>query len=100
VAIGGENQYLIVAVQLGWAGLLTFAAVTFGGVWQAAKAFGRTRDPVFGIGLAAMMAVMLLGMTTEIGIYLFVSYCAWWFVGYAVCDNLRAVGPRPVLGTQ
>jgi len=88
--IGGENQYLIYGVQLGWPGALLFPAALAGAVMHAGRALGATGSPLFGAALAGVLALAFLGLTSEVGAYIFVSYVSWWLVGLSVTRNLTA----------
>ena len=89
-AIGGENQYLIYGVQLGWLGLLLYGALVATAIRQAMAALRESGRSIFGTATAAAIALCFLGITSEIGIFLFVVYVGWWLIGYATTVRLTA----------
>jgi O-antigen ligase len=93
--IGGENQYLIYGVQLGVVGLVLYTAVIAAANVAVVRALHRVRDPLHGLALGAVLAITLLGVTSEIGIYIFVAYVGWWLIGRAVSEQFRT-GSTPL----
>lgn len=81
---GGENQYLILGVQLGFFGLAVYCALVLSALRRLARALRETKEGLFGAGMAGMLTMSLLGLSSEIGSYIFVLYVTWWLTGYAV----------------
>jgi hypothetical protein len=96
---GGENQYLIFGVQLGFLGLALYCALVLSALRRLAGALRETQQGLFGAGLAGMLTMSLLGLSSEIGSYIFVLYVTWWLTGYAVAlqSGTPGNGPRDVL---
>jgi len=85
--VGGENQYLIYGVQLGFLGLTFYLGMLIIGIRNAWKAFrySKTRqDSIVPFVAASVKFGMLLPLFTANGeAYLYVSLVSWWLIGYS-----------------
>jgi hypothetical protein len=85
--IGGENQYMIVAVQLGFLGLILYASILIGVILIALRAFHRaegiTRALLF-VTAASIFGLLMPRFTTHIENYIFAMFVTWWLAGFAV----------------
>ncbi|MFT7381274.1 MAG: hypothetical protein ACI9Z3_001158 [Roseivirga sp.] len=85
--VGGENQYLIYGVQLGFIGLVLYLAMLLIGISHAWKAFRLA--PKRELAMASFVAasvkfgLLLPLFTANAEAYLFVSLISWWLIGQA-----------------
>lgn len=86
--VGGENQFLIYGVQLGWIGMFLYISTLFTGIWNSIYVFKNSDN----LNLARMAFVagtvkagLLLPLfTANVEIYTYVSWISWWMVGLSV----------------
>ncbi len=88
VRVGGENQFLIYGVQLGWIGMLLYILVLASGVILSLRVFYQTDDLQIA-RLAFVAAVTKVGLllplfTANAEMYTYVSWLTWWMIGYSV----------------
>lgn len=86
--VGGENQFLIYGVQLGWLGMLFYIGTLFTGVYLSISAF-RHSDSLYAARIAFVGATVKMGLllplfTANVEIYTYVSWLSWWMIGYSV----------------
>lgn len=86
--VGGENQFLIYGVQLGWLGMLLYIFILLSGVVLSLRVFYRT-DDVMEARLAFVAAAVKVGLllplfTANAELYTYVSWLTWWMLGYSV----------------
>ncbi len=86
--VGGENQYLIFGVQLGFIGMILYIATLFSGIWISLKTF-RMVDDVMVARVAFVACTVKFGMllplfTSNAENFFYVSLLSWWMVGYSV----------------
>ena len=86
--VGGENQFLIFGVQLGIIGMFLYIWMLLGGIWFALKTFRRARNwderIIPFIASTVKFGLLLPLFTANSELYLFLSFCTWWMVGYTV----------------
>ena len=87
---GGENQYLILGVQLGFAGIALYIGLLTLALGHLVRALRTKESAIFGAGLAGMLSLLSIGLSSEIGSYIFLLYITWWIAGYAVTTNSRS----------
>ncbi len=93
IRVGGENQFLIYGVQLGWIGMLLYISTLFTGIWNSIFVFKNSDN----LNLARMAFVagtvkagLLLPLfTANVEIYTYVSWVSWWMVGLSVNEYSR-----------
>lgn len=86
--VGGENQFLIYGVQLGWIGMILYIGTLFTGIRNSISVFKNSDN----LNLARMAFVagtvkagLLLPLfTANVEIYTYVSWISWWMVGVSV----------------
>ena len=88
--VGGENQYLIMGVQYGWLGLVLYVGLLASALYVAQRALRRRRDELYAVAVGGLVTLGFLGLTSEVGTYIFVSYATWWLVGYTVRGDVEA----------
>ena len=86
--IGGENQFLIYGVQLGWVGMFLYVLALGTGVVLSLRVFYST-DNVYTARLAFVAAVTKVGLflplfTANAEMYTYVTWISWWMIGYTV----------------
>lgn len=84
---GGENQYIILAVQLGWLGAAMYIAILLTAIRTAYRAYVQAQEwaskGLFLIAAAAKFGLMIPAFTAHIENYIFVMFVTWWLIGYA-----------------
>lgn len=91
--VGGENQFLIYGVQLGWLGMMLYIATLFTGIRNSIYVFKNSEN----LNLARMAFVagtvkagLLLPLfTANVEIYAYVSWVSWWMVGLSINEYSR-----------
>lgn len=91
--VGGENQFLIYGVQLGWIGMLLYIATLFSGIWTSIFVF-KNSDNLNLARIAFVAGTVKAGLllplfTANVEIYTYVSWVSWWMVGLSVREYSR-----------
>lgn len=91
--VGGENQFLIYGVQLGWPGMILYILMLASGVILSLRVFYQTED-LMTARLAFVAASVKVGLllplfTANAEMYTYVSWITWWMVGYSVNEFSR-----------
>lgn len=93
-APGGENQYLILGMELGLAGLVLFVCILAGILLQLGKIISR---PPWGLRrrlalavAACMLGLGLVGLTSQVYLNNFAVFLCWWLAGWT--QNVAATG--------
>lgn len=91
--VGGENQFLIYGVQLGWFGMILYVLTIASGVILSLRVFYRT-DHTGTARLAFVGAVTKVGLllplfTANAEMYTYVAWLTWWMIGYSVNEYSR-----------
>lgn len=88
VRVGGENQFLIYGVQLGWIGMLLYILVLASGVILSLRVFYQTDDVQIArlafVGAVTKVGLLLPLFTANAEMYTYVSWLTWWMIGYSV----------------
>ncbi|MBO3699733.1 O-antigen ligase [Roseivirga sp. E12] len=101
--VGGENQYLIYGVQMGFLGMLLYIGVLYYGIRNSWRAFRLSTTRIEGIVpfvAAAVKFGLLLPLFTANGeAYIYVSLTSWWLIGNAETkyQSLKVEDSRPRL---
>ena len=86
--VGGENQFLIYGVQLGWIGMLLYILVLASGVIISLRVFYQTEDTMTArlafVGAATKVGLLLPLFTANAEMYTYVAWVSWWMIGYSV----------------
>lgn len=86
--VGGENQFLIYGVQLGWIGMFLYISTLFTGIWNSIFVFKNSEK--LNVARMAFVAgtvkagLLLPLFTANVEIYTYVSWVSWWMVGYSL----------------
>lgn len=91
--VGGENQFLIYGVQLGWIGMLLYIGTLFTGIWTSIYVF-KNSDNLNVARMAFVAGTVKAGLllplfTANVEIYTYVSWISWWMVGLSVREYSR-----------
>lgn len=97
VRVGGENQFLIYGVQLGWLGMLLYVLSLITGVILSLRVFYRTSNTMTA-RLAFVAAVTKAGLflplfTANAEMYTYVAWVSWWMIGYSVREYSELTQP-------
>uniref|UniRef100_UPI004047FCB9 O-antigen ligase family protein n=2 Tax=Roseivirga sp. TaxID=1964215 RepID=UPI004047FCB9 len=84
---GGENQYLIYGVQMGFIGMLVYIGMLYFGIrdsWRAFRLSKNRQEAIIPFLAATVKFGMLLPLfTSNAEAYIYVSLTSWWFIGSA-----------------
>jgi O-antigen ligase len=96
--MGGENQYLIIGVELGWIGAGLFVAILlalFGMLWYAAYTLKDDFERQVAIGvMAAALGIVLVGITSQVYLNSFLIMTAWWLAGWVMQRRAQDQAPH------
>ena len=86
--VGGENQFLIYGVQLGWLGLLLYSLTLATGVRDSIRVFRSTTNTAIArvafTGAVVKVGLLLPLFTANVEIYTYVSWLTWWMIGFSL----------------
>ncbi|GAB2617694.1 O-antigen ligase family protein [Belliella aquatica] len=86
--IGGENQFLIYGVQLGWIGMIIYILLLTFSIIHSIRVFRNTDNVMTArvafTGAAAKTGLILPLFTANAEMYLYISWISWWMIGYAM----------------
>ncbi|SNS41855.1 O-Antigen ligase [Belliella buryatensis] len=86
--VGGENQFLVFGVQIGWIGMILYILMLLGSIVYCYKAFGHLKNTgearIAFIATTVKFAAIFPLFTSNAEKFLFVSLITWWMVGYTV----------------
>ena len=88
VRVGGENQFLIYGVQLGFLGMFLYILLLGYSITRSIRVF-RLTDNVMSARLAFTGAAVKTGLllplfTANAEMYLYISWVSWWVIGYTM----------------
>lgn len=101
VRVGGENQFLIYGVQLGWLGMILYVLVLASGVILSLRVFYQTEEVMTArlafVGAVTKVGLLLPLFTANAEMYTYVTWLTWWMIGYSVNEysRLRLTLRRP-----
>jgi len=91
--VGGENQFLIYGVQLGWIGMLLYILIIASGVVLSLRVFyGTDSTPkarIAFVGAATKVGLLLPLFTANAEMYTYVAWVSWWMIGFSVREYGR-----------
>lgn len=97
VRIGGENQFLIFGVQLGFLGMILYILLLGYAITYAIRVFRSTENLMtarISFTAAAVKTGLLLPLfTANAEMYAYVSWISWWMVGYAMSEYNQITAP-------
>lgn len=85
--VGGENQFIIIGVELGILGLILYISILSASIFYSLKAFqlteGVTRGLCF-VAAASKFGLLIPSFTSHIEVYIFAMFISWWLVGFSI----------------
>jgi hypothetical protein len=91
--VGGENQFLIYGVQLGWLGMILYVLVLASGVILSLRVFYQTEEVMTArlafVGAVTKVGLLLPLFTANAEMYTYVAWLTWWMIGYSVNEYSR-----------
>ncbi|MFL0685123.1 MAG: O-antigen ligase family protein [Algoriphagus aquaeductus] len=98
--VGGENQFLIYGVQLGWLGMLLYILTLATGVILSLRVFYHTENTMTAriafVGAVTKVGMLLPLFTANAEMYTYVAWVTWWMVGFSVREYSLISNPKPV----
>ncbi|WP_304516646.1 O-antigen ligase family protein [Cecembia rubra] len=96
--VGGENQFLIYGVQMGWLGMILYILILAYSIKTSLKVFNRTQE-IMTARIAFVAASVKFGLllplfTANAEVYTYVSWITWWMVGYSVHAYQRIISQK------
>ncbi|MDP2039891.1 MAG: O-antigen ligase domain-containing protein [Algoriphagus sp.] len=86
--VGGENQFLIYGVQLGWLGMMLYILTMATGVVLSLRVFYQTENTMTArlafVGAVTKVGLLLPLFTANAEMYTYVAWLSWWMIGYNV----------------
>lgn len=86
--VGGENQFLIYGVQLGWLGMGLYILLLGLGIYYCITVFYtspyKSVARIAFVGGVVKFGLLLPLFTANVEIYTYVSWMTWWMVGFSV----------------
>ena len=86
--MGGENQFLIYGVQLGWVGMFLYILVLASGVILSLRVFYQTENTMTArlafVGAVTKVGMLLPLFTANAEMYTYVTWLTWWMIGDSV----------------
>jgi len=102
VRVGGENQFLIYGVQLGFVGMILYIMVLAFGISKSLTVFRKSKDinkaRIGFVAAVTKFGLLLPLFTANAELYLYVSLLTWWMLGYSMTEynKIKAVENRPL----
>lgn len=91
--VGGENQFLIYGVQLGWLGMMLYILALGSGVILSLRVFHQTENLMHArlafVGAVVKVGLLLPLFTANAEMYTYVAWLTWWMIGYSVNEYSR-----------
>ncbi|TVP51360.1 MAG: O-antigen ligase domain-containing protein [Mongoliibacter sp.] len=97
--VGGENQFLIYGVQMGWLGMFLYILLMAYAIITALKVFNQTDNTMTArvafVAASVRVGLLLPLFTANAEVYTYVSWITWWMLGYSVnaFQSLRYKNP-------
>ncbi len=86
--VGGENQFLIYGVQLGWLGMMLYILLLASGVVLSLRVFHQTENLLYArlafVGAVVKVGLLLPLFTANAEMYTYVAWLTWWMIGFSV----------------
>ena len=90
IGIGGENQFLILGVQLGLLGIILYSSILIKSIYNCSKLYmyennNHNLKMISFVTSCAKIGLVIPLMTANAEIYSFISLITWFFVGF--CES-------------
>lgn len=86
--VGGENQFLIYGVQLGWLGMMLYILLLASSVVISLRVFHQTENLSHArlafVGAVVKVGLLLPLFTANAEMYTYVAWLTWWMIGFSV----------------
>jgi hypothetical protein len=86
--VGGENQFLIFGVQLGWIGMFLYILILALSILTALHVFKKSEELMTAriafVAASVKFGLLLPLFTANAEVYSYVSWITWWMIGYSV----------------
>jgi hypothetical protein len=86
--IGGENQFLIYGVQMGFLGMVLYILILVFSINRAIRVFRQTGNLMSAriafTGAAVKTGLLLPLFTANAELYAYVNWISWWMIGYSI----------------
>ena len=100
IKIGGENQFLIYGVQMGFLGLLIYISILFKAIKNGLKVFKlSTKQHIRSISFVAALTktgLLIPLFTANAELYLFVAFISWFLIGFIETYYLKNILNRNI----
>lgn len=91
--VGGENQFFIYGVQMGWIGMILYILTLATGIIVSLRVFYQTENTqvarIAFVGAAVKVGLLLPLFTANAEMYTYVAWLSWWMIGFAVHEYSR-----------
>lgn len=94
-SVGGESQYIVLGVELGFLGILFYVLIQVMAAVYGLRLFKHTTGSAKVLALVAFVSrigIGLVGITAPIETYIFVAFINWWLIGF-VTQQLSSTRP-------
>ena len=93
--IGGENQFLIYGVQMGFLVLLIYVSILIKGIRDSLKVFKLSSKQhvksISYVAAATKIGLLIPLFTANAELYLFVSFLSWFLIGFIETYYLKNI---------
>ena len=93
--IGGENQFLIYGVQMGFLGLLIYVSMLIKGIKDSLKVFKLSSKQhvksISFVAAATKIGLLIPLFTANAELYLFVAFLSWFLIGFIETYYLKNI---------
>ena len=98
--IGGENQFLIYGVQMGFLGLLIYVSMLINGIKDSLKVFKLSSKhhvkSISFVAAATKIGLLIPLFTANAELYLFVAFISWFLIGFIETYYLKNILNRNI----
>ena len=98
--IGGENQFLIYGVQMGFLGLLIYVSMLIKGIKDSLKVFKLSSKhhvkSISFVAAATKIGLLIPLFTANAELYLFVAFISWFLIGFIETYYLKNILNRNI----
>lgn len=88
VRVGGENQFLIYGVQMGFVGMILYILLLAYSISYSIKVYRSTENVMIArfafVGATVKVGMLLPLFTANADMYGYVSWVSWWMIGYTL----------------
>ena len=100
IKIGGENQFLIYGVQMGFLGLLIYISILFKAIKNGLKVFELSKKQhirsISFVAALTKIGLLIPLFTANAELYLFVAFISWFLIGFIESYYLKNILNRNI----